>query len=214
MSKINRKYTLKLERNFPKRYRQYKVTQQPPFCDLRSKCPPIYDQLQIGSCTANALVASYEFGDNSFSASRLFLYYNERMLDDNIGEDAGSTLTQGINALSKYGICSENLWPYIDDNLKFKTKPTDNCYEDAKTHKIIEYDNVEQSLISMRQCLLDGFPFVLGILIYESFETDAVSKTGIVPTPEPIELCLGGHAVVCVGYDDDKKQFIMRNSWG
>jgi len=206
-------YNLKLEHTASK-FKAYKITEQPPSCDLRSKCPAVYDQLQIGSCTANALVAAYEFDDMSLFGSRLFLYYNERLLDNDISQDAGSTLSQGINALVKYGVCHENLWTYVDDGVKYKTKPTDGCYTDAKSHEIVTYNNVPQNLTSMKQCLLDGFPFVVGISIYESFESDTVAHTGIVPMPQSTEKELGGHAVMCVGYDNSKNCFIMRNSWG
>jgi C1A family cysteine protease len=32
--------------------------------------------------------------------------------------------------------------------------------------------------------------------------------------PKHSESVLGGHAVVCCGYDDSKQVFICRNSWG
>ena len=32
--------------------------------------------------------------------------------------------------------------------------------------------------------------------------------------PSPNEQPLGGHAVLCVGYDDSTETFIIRNSWG
>ena len=54
----------------------------PKMIDLRSKCPPIYDQGELGSCTANACACIYQFGDTqnkSFMPSRLFIYYNERI---------------------------------------------------------------------------------------------------------------------------------------
>jgi len=58
------------------------------------------------------------------------------------------------------------------------------------------------------------FPVVFGISVYESFESEKVAKTGIVPLPENTERMLGGHAIVLVGYDNEKKLFIFRNSWG
>ena len=36
----------------------------------------------------------------------------------------------------------------------------------------------------------------------------------MVPLPNRSEQLLGGHAVVCVGYDDKSQRFICRNSWG
>ena len=66
----------------------------------------------------------------------------------------------------------------------------------------------------MRSCLADGFPFVFGFTVYESFESQSVAKTGVVPMPKPKEKVMGGHAVIGVGYNDAQKRFIVRNSWG
>ena len=69
-------------------------------------------------------------------------------------------------------------------------------------------------MTSMKNSLINNDPFVVGIAIYESFETYKVFKTGMVPMPTSTEKLLGGHAVVCVGFDDIKQVWIMRNSWG
>ena len=66
----------------------------------------------------------------------------------------------------------------------------------------------------MLNCLADGFPFVFGFTVYESFETLKVAQTGIVPMPKKSERTLGGHAVMAIGYDQKQKHFIVRNSWG
>ena len=87
--KYPNKYPLKLEHNKKGNYKIYTIINLPASVDLRSKCPPIYDQGQLGSCTANALVGAYQFDNLSFMGSRLFLYYNERVLDQDVNEDAG-----------------------------------------------------------------------------------------------------------------------------
>ena len=66
----------------------------------------------------------------------------------------------------------------------------------------------------MKACLAEGFPFVFGFTVYDSFESSLVSKTGRVNMPEKSEKVLGGHSVLAVGYDDKAKRFIVRNSWG
>ena len=66
----------------------------------------------------------------------------------------------------------------------------------------------------MKNCLLSGLPVVFGFGVYESFESEEVAKTGIMPIPNKNEKLLGGHAVMAVGYDDEKEHFIIRNSWG
>jgi C1A family cysteine protease len=66
----------------------------------------------------------------------------------------------------------------------------------------------------MEGCLADGFPFVFGFTVYDSFEGAQVAQTGVVPMPQPGENVVGGHCVVAVGYDSVKRVFIIRNSWG
>ena len=187
----------------------------PKMIDLRSKCPPIYDQGELGSCTANACACIYQFGDTqnkSFMPSRLFIYYNERILENDVSEDAGATLSDGIKTLQTYGVCPENLWTY--DITKFAIKPPVSCYVQALNHKAITVTNIKQDITSMKNSLVSGYPFIVGVLLYSSFESDIVTKTGVVPMPLPTDEILGGHAVVCVGYNDTTQQWIMRNSWG
>ena len=211
--KYPNKYPLKIEHSKDNNYKKYTIVNLPTSVDLRSKCPPIYDQGQLGSCTANALVGAYQFDNLSFYGSRLFLYYNERVLDNDVYSDAGSTLSEGINALKKYGLCLETEWPY---NISlYRTLPSINCYTDAYKYRGITANQVSQNLTSFKQCLASGFPFVFGFTVYSSFESEEVAQTGIVPMPDTEnEQVLGGHAVVAVGYDDETQCFIVRNSWG
>ena len=83
-----------------------------------------------------------------------------------------------------------------------------------KSHTVKLYQRLTPVLNTLKGCLASGYPFVFGFTVYESFESPQVAKTGIVPMPGPTEKVVGGHAVVCVGYDDTKQQFIVRNSWG
>ena len=186
----------------------------PTSIDLRNKMPPVYDQGQLGSCTANALAACFEYEDNNaFIPSRLFIYYNERVIENNINTDSGACLYDGIKSIQKTGVCSENLWPY--NISKFKIKPTKNCYTDAENYKALDVTNIQQDITSMKTSLANGYPFVVGISVYASFESKKVSNTGIVPMPDiHKEELLGGHAVLVCGYDDLNQRWILRNSWG
>jgi C1A family cysteine protease len=66
----------------------------------------------------------------------------------------------------------------------------------------------------MRTCLAEGFPFVFGFTVYTAFETSVVGKSGVLNMPAKGEKVLGGHPVMCVGYDDTEQRFLIRNSWG
>ncbi len=185
--------------------------------DLRDNCPTIYDQGKLGSCTANAIACAYQFDEikqseqNVFCPSRLFIYYNERNMEGHIQQDTGASIRDGIKSINTVGVCSEDMWQY--DISKFADKPTDECYQEAQKHRSVEYKRVDQNLEQMKQCLLEGYPFVFGFQVYESFESDTVAKTGHMPVPKEGEKLLGGHAVVAVGYNDDTQEFIIRNSW-
>ena len=188
----------------------------PPRVDLRPMCSPVEDQGQLGSCTGNALAGAVEFLEKKDKAlfidvSRLFIYYNERAIEGTIKSDSGAMIRDGIKTLAKQGVCSEMNWPYVIS--KFSVKPTTACYKEAASHQITSYQRIT-TLDEMRTCLADGYPFVFGFTVYESFETQQVARTGIMPMPKPKERVLGGHAVLAVGYDDKKKRFVVRNSWG
>ena len=180
--------------------------------DLRSKFPPVFDQGQLGSCTANALCGIVGYDLPGFIGSRLFVYYNERKLEQDIPDDNGAQLSDGVKTLKKCGVCSEMDWPY--DISKFTQAPPKTAYINALKNKALKVKNINNDITSMKKALNHGYPFVVGITIYESFESESVAKTGIVTMPTPDENSLGGHAVVCVGYDDTKNLWIMRNSWG
>jgi C1A family cysteine protease len=190
----------------------------PPKADLRPKCPPVYDQGQLGSCTANAIAGLFQFDelkeekDNPPVPSRLFIYYNERAIEGSVGTDSGAQLRDGIKTVVKYGVCPEHIWPY--DISQFAVKPPAAAFQQAKQDRAINYLRIPQVLNQMKGCLASGFPFVFGFSVYESFEGRQVAQTGVMNLPESSEAVLGGHAVCAVGYDDSERRFTVRNSWG
>jgi C1A family cysteine protease len=185
----------------------------PPSVNLQSKCPPVYNQLTLGSCTANAIAAAVEYiQKHRFTPSRLFIYYFERVIEGTIDSDSGAQLRDGIKAVSTVGVCPETIWPYhIAD---FKEEPNAKAYGSAGKTKATVYSRVAQDLTQMKGCLAEGFPFVFGFTAYAYFESSAVAKTGIVRLPTTNDKTIGGHAVMAVGYDDKSQTFRIRNSWG
>jgi C1A family cysteine protease len=199
----------------PSRY----LSSLPVQVDLRPQCPPtVYDQGQLGSCTANAIAAAFEFdllkqGAADFMPSRLFIYYNERAIEGTVNSDSGAMIRDGIKTVNKQGVCTEDLWKY--DISVFAQKPPEQCYTEALQHQVTSYQRVPRLLNQMKGCLASGYPFVFGFSVYESFESEQVAKTGVVPMPSTAtEQLLGGHAVLAVGYDDAEQRFLVRNSWG
>jgi C1A family cysteine protease len=208
----------------------------PAKADLRKNCPPVYNQGSIGSCTANAIAGALEFDRKKqkladFVPSRLFIYYNERLMEHTVGVDAGAMIRDGIKSVAKQGACPEKEWSYDDTEADPQTgvwpagakpaqRPPKACYTDAMNFQALNYQRVDRSLQQMKGCLADGFPFVFGFSVYASFESPQVARTGVLNLPAPGEPGANadgspaGHAVLAVGYDDSQQRFIVRNSWG
>lgn len=189
----------------------------PPSVDLRAQCPPVYDQGELGSCTANAIAAAIQFDQQkekfkAFVPSRLFIYYNERWIEHSINEDNGAEIRDGFRSLTRWGYCPETDWPY--DESQFTVKPAQKCYQEANPNTKIVYTRVAQTHDQLCASLASGFPVTFGFSVYESFITQQVADTGEVPMPSKTEAFVGGHAVLLVGYDDSAKRYIVRNSWG
>ncbi len=166
------------------------VAKLPAKVDLRPQCPPVYDQGQLGSCTANSIGGAFEFTlrkeqKADFMPSRLFIYYNERVIEGTVKSDSGAQIRDGIKSIANQGVCAESEWPYII--TKFTTKPPAKAYKDALKNQALSYSRVVQSLNQFKGCLAAGSPFVFGITV---------------------------HAILAVGYDDSTQRFIIRNSWG
>lgn len=199
-----------------------KLDELPPKVDLRDNVAmqfPILDQGNLGSCTANSIAATITYCQNKqanklhFYPSRLFIYYDERNSEGTVSSDSGAMIRDGIKSVNAIGVCSEDTWPY--DIQRFTIKPSPKAYCEALQHQALQYRRIpDNDLNLMKACLASGFPFVFGFAVYESFESLGVARTGVVPLPKIQESMLGGHAVLAVGYDDSKEQFIIRNSWG
>jgi C1A family cysteine protease len=193
------------------------IANLPPKVNLRSKCPPVYDQGQLGSCTANAIAGAFEFDQRQerqpdFMPSRLFIYFNERTMEGTVDIDAGAMIRDGIKSVAKLGVCTEDSWPY--DIAAFRDRPGPACYREALRHQAVVYRSVPQHLNLLQACLATGTPIVFGFSVYESFESAQVARTGVLDMPRAKEKQVGGHAVVAVGYDNAAQRFTVRNSWG
>lgn len=196
----------------------------PSKVDLRDTgfVSPVLDQGTLGSCTSFGILSLCEYLQNKEGGkftpmSELFLYYQERVIENSVRRDDGAEIRDGIKAMAKTGCCLGKTWPYVVS--KFKTKPPKAAYTEALNHQILSYYRLN-TLTDYKQCLTDGYPIVTGLAIYESFESDQVSETGIVPYPSKREMYLGGHCVAIYGFDNNMSYngltgyFLCKNSWG
>lgn len=203
----------------------------PSSVDLRENpaMPPVYDQAQIGSCTANAISAAFEFDLRrqhavDFAPSRLFIYYNERLMEGNVGFDSGAQIRDGIKSIARQGVVPESQWPYDGrpagpdgawpEGHRAALRPTDKLYAEAEEHQSLRYERVVQEASHIKAALAAGSLVVFGFTVFSSFESAEVARTGEAPMPQPGDSVLGGHAVALCGFDDDLGRYLVRNSWG
>ena len=178
--------------------------------------PTIFNQGSMGACVANAAAYTIMVITNkSYMISRLYLYANCRCIDNTpLNADVGTTVRSACQAMAGYGTCNESVFPYIQNNLLIF--PPLNVYKTASLFKSFRYTFVGQDANSLKTCLtVYKTPIIFGIMVYSSFMTTTVQKTGIVPMPNTqTETLLGGHCVSLVGYDDSKQTYLCANWWG
>jgi len=188
----------------------------PTHVDPLGRDNPIEDQGQLGSCTGQASTTALEIVLDCDPLSRLFAYYNARVIEDTVDIDAGAMIRDVIKAFIKHGCCNESSWEY--DASKFATKPIDYCYEESQElkPKINRYERIT-TLKDVKFALSQGLPVIFGFAVPEYFETEDYSDGHVVRLPLMTDAIVGGHAVVAVGYDDrikDNKFIWVKNSWG
>ena len=194
----------------------------PGTVDLRQYASPIDDQGNLGSCTGNAIAGQIDLidkkGGKQLRVSRLFIYYQERVIEGTTRYDSGAYIRDGIKACYTYGAPLESLWPYNIN--QFAVKPNTSATNDALNRKVTGYQKCTD-FNSVKNALANGNPVTIGFDVYSSFESgNWYNTTGIMPYPNTNrESLLGGHAVCLVGYNDNLNNsghgyFLARNSWG
>lgn len=201
----------------------------PSAVDLRAKLPPVFDQGNTSCCGAEMGAAMMAFlcaGASRATYSALALYYETRKLENDVDQDAGVETRDIFKVLQKTGAIPDAAWPFSPG--KIMSAPPAN----APHIKIGSYARLVGAS-DMLSCLAAGFPFGFGIMLSESFDGDAVDKSGIYARPDlKKEAIVGGHDMLCVGYDAnfkatpffkesglapelvDDTMLLVRNSWG
>jgi C1A family cysteine protease len=198
--------------------------------DLSPQMPPIYDQGQLGSCTGNGVARVLEYesirqGEPAATPSRLFIYYNERVIEGTVNTDSGAQIRDGIKVVATEGAPPETEWPYSDaDPGRFQEKPPAKVYADATKHEALIYQRIVVGGpgAPMRTALASGYAIVFGFSVPAYFEPgggnwDPTSQP--LPLPGPNDQIIGGHCVVVTGYDFTCSRFARPafqcdNSWG
>lgn len=197
----------------------------PESFDISAFGPPIWDQGNLGSCTAHGILRSAWYALKRHrnilgkpmpvsALSRAFVYANTRLESgEPINQDDGGTVAGAFASLATDFTVDELAYTYTADH--FFVKPPDAIYALAKAtfHRCL-FRAVSQNLYVIKHAIFTGRPVAIGIAVYQSFLTDAVMNTGVIPMPDTAtEMLAGGHCCALLGWDDATQTFLMANSW-
>jgi len=189
----------------------------PKVVDLRTLQSPVRDQGNVGFCFSFATTSLREYLEIKnkqifVELSELYLAHKTKQKEGTEFQDNGASIADAMWALHKFGVCPAQLDPYKPANYWVTTTTIEDAA--AKKFAIKSYYKVT-NLTALKTALAEGYVVVIGIAIYDSFESDEVINTGKVPLPNTqLENCLGGHAILAVGYSDIEQHVIIKNSWG
>ena len=191
----------------------------PSMVDLIPDVEEVEDQLRTNSCTANAaaiaLEIAYKRAGIKIDFSRMYIYWFIRKLGEINGDRGGYPRDIG-KALSKYGICEEHEWEFINENLT--AEPPALLIEKAAEHKVCEYSRVRAWTKSglaenIKEHLANGIPVLATMKDSNEFRSLLHGKTWREHEWFPY-VRKGAHQVVFIGYDDSVQRFLAANSWG
>lgn len=201
--------------------------------DLSTEFTSVKDQGDIGSCTAYAGIALFEYNCKKFTKSNLndifserFTYYTTRagIAKWDPKNDSGAYLRDTLKSLNHFGSCLETTFPYLTITstgsvCNFAEEPSKEAYQEALKYQALTYANIttgttlssrQTALNTLKGCLQKGIPFIGGFTCYSNLYEE---KGGVIPVPKTGDSIIGGHAVCFVGYDDTKQLFKFKNSW-
>src|ERR1019366_3976033 len=187
-------------------YRTYRASPRaeavPQHVDLREWGGPIKDQGEEGSCTGHAFSSAREWIARKYEKaspilSAQCLYVEELIADGSFPNDDGAMPRTGCQVLTAKGCCEASLYPYVAGKF---TDPTAEQAQNALKYKTGAYHRLG-SLSDYLRCLADAtpWPVAVGFTVYESFMSQQVADTGVMPIPKPGEEQQGGHEVLCLG---------------
>lgn len=189
----------------------------PPAVDLSPMCSPVENQGQIGSCTANSVAGAMEYHQILHrqpltDLSRLYIYYNARRIRGRTDQDTGCSMAEAVASYLAFGACPEAVWPYR--HHLWDQEPSPEAYASAGFFPDLQYAALDYGL-DLKIALYSGLPVIFGMGVPDSFQTVGGKYGHVKPLPEGgWEPPAGGHAMLIVGYNDQKRAWLVRNSWG
>lgn len=190
--------------------------QVPDAVDLAAQFPEPGDQGSQGSCVGWAVAAlkGYQEGverrwNMSHATHRFspaYIYNQIKRSDDCEG---GTLYVDALNLVRRDGAATLDLSPY--DEAQCSAKPNDAVVQASRPFAIADWRRVNQlDDLEVKTQVASGFPVLIGMDVDDAF----VRLRGDRAYDRFVGPLLGGHAMVVVGYNDQKAAFKVINSWG
>lgn len=170
---------------------------------------PVKNQAKCGSCVAFATVGVAESVFNIAARNpNLNLDLSEEYLFGAIGYcDYGSQLSTGSRSINKYGTVDEACLPYMAGRLGVTPTQSKACSDNAaRLYKTRAYTSLSGEE-AVKAAVVRG-PVMTSMVVYEDF---MFYGSGVYQ--HVTGKSLGGHAIVIVGFNDDERYWIVKNSW-
>lgn len=207
------------------------IAAQPERADCSALLPPPMDQSAVGACVGYSCASLFhavmrrDGHRRPFVPSPVFLYREARVLGGYVEEDCGSEIRNAFKAANRLGLPPmSNLKPRFNEGdladesgifperSIWRRQPPPSAYADGERRQLVSYFKLE-TLPDLLQCLAEGWPAVLGFLVFRSLYGWGGPRFDV-PDPQPGDRELGGHAVCAYGYDRATQRVLFRNSWG
>lgn len=194
--------------------------------DLEAKFPPIGDQGSYGTCVAWATGYNFKTAldaiDNGWSKSQLSSTSNQTSPADlwqgipsaSRGSGCnGTNFEPALNALITKGAAPLSTVPYSKLDCSGNS-PKGNSSRKLANYRKICSETEGKTTKNFKYYLSQGRPIVIGAKLGDNFMSWNSSSVIKSDTYLKKGMQHAYHAMVLTGYDDSKKAFRVRNSWG
>ncbi len=123
------------------------------------------------------------------------------------GKCDGTQISEAMKVLQKRGVLTWQEAPYQSISCNITAKPGTS---ETLKHKISYYRRIEQTVAAIKNNLKNKIPVVFAANVSNSFQS---YQGGIMANSSYIGTPNNGHAMIVVGYDDNKSAFKIANSW-